>query len=465
MKSPHILIAGASGYIGKALIPYLLLKFPEARITALSRQSRPSSDPRVNWIDCDLFSLADLEQKISQDVDVAFYLVHSMGPTAHLDQGNFADYDLILADNFARVLSRRSIRHVVYLGGLVPEGQLSQHLESRLEVEKTFMQYQLPLTVFRAGLIIGPGGSSFQMLVKLVRRLPLMVCPSWTQTRTTPVDLASVILVLTSSVLEPDHIGKIYDLATCRPLSYIEMMRSTAERLRKRRVFIEVPFFSPTISRLWVSLFTSAPKDLVYPLIESLAHEMVARPQNMFPGLICDRDYDDLLEGMSLENELNSKQKRRQIRRNTVRSVQRIRLRARISAEQIVRLYIEWLPEFLRPLIKVDVSSTYVRFCLFHRRFVLLELRPNKGAESLNWVGLNVTGGWLASHGNQGFLEFRIVLGGEFVLAAIHDFRPALPWFIYKVTQAQLHLWIMKQFGRQILKNTAVPTREVLDQS
>jgi hypothetical protein len=122
-----------------------------------------------------------------------------MGPTAHLDQGTFADYDLILADNFSRAMITVGLKQLIYLGGLIPNSErMSLHLQSRMEVEETFRQYKLPTTVFRAGLILGEAGSSFQILLKLVKRLPVMVCPHWTQTLTTPVDLATVLTAFSS---------------------------------------------------------------------------------------------------------------------------------------------------------------------------------------------------------------------------------------------------------------------------
>jgi nucleoside-diphosphate-sugar epimerase len=126
---PIIVIAGASGYIGREIILRLLEKFPQAQITALSRSQQISNDPRVIWQACDLFSLKSLESAVPKKVDYALYLVHSMGPTAQLDQGSFADYDLILADNFSRSIKNSGIKQLIYLGGLIPDtGRLSLHL-------------------------------------------------------------------------------------------------------------------------------------------------------------------------------------------------------------------------------------------------------------------------------------------------------------------------------------------------
>ena len=301
-ENPIIVIAGASGYIGKEITLRLLEKFPQAQIIALSRTAQKSDDLRVSWQACDLFSLRSLEQALPKKIDLAVYLVHSMGPTAQLDQGSFADYDLLLADNFSRAVKNSGLKQLIYLGGLIPDSEkLSLHLQSRLEVEETFSEYNLPTTIFRAGLILGEAGSSFQILIKLVKRLPIMICPHWTQTLTTPVDLNTVLTNITSAALDLSLIGKTFDLAGCKSLTYMEMMNLTAKEMGLKRIFLKVPFFTPTLSRLWVSLITNSPKDLVYPLIESLEHAMVARPTHLFSNTGSNRNYRDLLKNDPLD--------------------------------------------------------------------------------------------------------------------------------------------------------------------
>jgi len=155
-----------------------------------------------------------------------------MAPTAQLDQGSFADYDLILADNFAKTIKPHNIKQLIYLGGLIPNTKtLSLHLQSRQEVEQVFNEHALPTTTLRAGLILGEGSSSFQMLLKLINRLPVMICPSWTQTQTTPIDLLSVLNAITEVCLKPDCINKTYDLAGCKPITYLQMMKETAAKM------------------------------------------------------------------------------------------------------------------------------------------------------------------------------------------------------------------------------------------
>ncbi len=453
-QNPTIVVAGASGYIGKEIILKLLEKFPQAQILALSRTAQNSDDPRISWKACDLFSLRSLDSVLPKQVDYALYLVHSMGPTAQLDQGSFADYDLILADNFSRAIKNTGLKQLIYLGGLIPEApKLSLHLQSRLEVEETFQQYELPTTIFRAGLILGDAGSSFQILIKLVKRLPIMICPHWTQTLTTPVDLNTVLLSITSATGDLTHSGKIYDLAGCKPLTYMEMMNQTAIEMGLKRIFWTVPFFTPTLSRLWVSLITNSPKDLVYPLIESLEHPMVARKANLYSQEEETRSYRDLLKNASLKAKSGRSFFLFRIQRKTVRSVQRLPLQAGRDAKWMKDQYVEWLPKFFFPFIKVKQENDITIFSLFGTRLSLLEMKISEERSNQDRQLMYVLTGFLVSKKNRGRLEFRVVLNRRFVIAAIHDFRPALPWFIYKYTQAKLHLFVMNSFSKYLAKN------------
>lgn len=450
-KTMKIVVAGASGYIGKAMIPVLIEHYPNAQIIALSRSLQKSVDPRVAWKACDLFSLKSIEEAIPEEIDLAYYLVHSMGPTAHLDQGTFADYDLLLADNFARSIQKAKVRHLIYLGGLIPERcQLSLHLQSRLEVEEIFAQYRIPMTVFRAGLILGEGGSSFQILLKLVKRLPVMICPRWTQTLTTPVDLLTVINALVVVALESRNINQIYDLAGCKSLTYLEMMKETAKALGKKRLLLTVPFFTPTLSRFWVSLVTQSPKDLVYPLIESLEHPMVARELSLFSREGFHVEYSDLLKKVSLRVQPRRSLFRFRPKVRTVRSVQRLPLPEGKDAEWIKDRFVKWIPHFLKPVVKVRIDGSLIRFSIFNDQWVMLELKMSEERSSRDRQLFYIMRGFLVGSENQGRLEFRVVLNRRYIVAAIHDYRPALPWFIYRFTQAKLHLFVMRGFASEL---------------
>lgn len=452
-KDLVIAVAGASGYIGGQLIPKLLERFPSAQIIALSRSQQRAEDPRVTWKACDLFSVESIEDSLPPQVDLAYYLVHSMGPTANLDQGHFADYDLLLADNFVRALKEKGLRQLIYLGGLIPEiSSLSPHLESRLEVEETFLGSSLPTIIFRAGLILGEGGSSFQILLKLVNRLPIMICPAWTKTMTTPVDLSTVLNALAVVALEEAHNGKIYDLAGCKPLTYLDMMRATAKRLGKKKIFFSVPYFSPKLSRFWVSVVTNTPRALVYPLIESLRHEMIARESHLFSFATANRDYINLIK----EEQIRTRSARRllkfQTKRNTVRSVQRLPLPRGKDALWARDQYLIWLPRFLSPIIKVHTENDGICLCFVSRYIVFLRLVPDQKQSQKGWQQLAISEGFLVADKNQGRLEFRTVLGGRFLLTAIHDYMPSLPWYVYVLTQARLHLLVMRAFSKYLAR-------------
>jgi uncharacterized protein YbjT (DUF2867 family) len=447
----NIVIAGASGYVGRGLIPKLLERFPEATIYALSRTAQPTDDARVVWKPCDLFSIEDVKAALPDKVEFAYYLVHSMGPTAHLDQGHFADYDLLLADNFVRALATCEPKQMIYLGGLVPmDDHISTHLKSRLEVEEVLTHAPWPTVVFRAGLILGEAGSSFQIMLKLVKRLPVMVCPAWTNTKTTPVDLASVLGALTLSAGDPRHYNQVYDLAGCRPLTYLEMMKTTAQQMGKKKIFISIPIFSPQLSRLWVSLVTNTPKDLVYPLIDSLRHEMIARKDHRFPGLNSEREYSEILGTGRASPRSARRLTKYQTKRKTVRSVQRMPLPLGRNAEWARKAYIEWLPHFLFPLIKAYLAGDRIRLCFIFQRLTLLELVHDPRLSRPDLQQLSISAGLLVAQDNHGRLEFRSVLNGRYLLTAIHDYRPALPWYIYIWTQARFHLLIMNRFRKYL---------------
>jgi nucleoside-diphosphate-sugar epimerase len=453
----NVVIAGASGYIGRELIHALLKKYPKAKITALSRSINPNSSNRIQWKNCDLFSLKSIESSVPPRVDIAFYLVHSMAATARLDQGSFADYDLILADNFCRAIKGTGVQQVIYLGGIIPNTKhISLHLKSRLEMEETFQQYQLPTTILRAGLILGEFGSSTQILIKLVKRLPFMICPQWTQTQTSPVDLQTVINNLVSLLENLESRVRIYDIAGCPPLSYIDMMRLMAKKMGLFRFFLKVPFFSPTLSKLWVSLITNSPKELVYPLVESLEHPMVADSERLISQKYPFNSFEDLIKDLIVKPKPRKSLFKYGAQRSTVRSLQRIDLPENKDALWVKEQYIYWLPKFLKPFIIVDQKENITQFCFLNKKVCLLELTLIKDRSHLDRQLLFITDGLLVSKNNKGRFEFRVILHRKYVIAAIHDFEPALPWYVYKFTQAQLHLLVMSSFKKYLYRKNKI---------
>ena len=467
---PRVVIAGASGFIGSRLIEALRA---DCDIIGLTRHPK-ADEPGLQWRHCDLFSLLQAEQALA-GADYAFYLVHSMMPMARLTQGSFQDMDLILADNFARAAAHAGIRQIVYLGGIIPpSGQLSLHLRSRLEVEHTLAAHGVPVTRIRASIIIGPRGSSFQIIEKLVRRLPVLLCPLWTRSKTQPIALDDVLQILKQVLGQPEHFAQAYDVGGPDVVSYVELMRSTARALGKRRWILPVPFISPALSRLWVSLIASAPRELVIPLIESLKDPMVAGDLRLqqalnLPGLPLQAALKQALEQQQqfrpslppkairhrgpYTQSLQFSDGIRHAAAKDVRSVQRLPLPPQRNAIWVAEKYTIWLPRFLKPWMRVEVDSARViHFYLLGLPWPLLELSYAEARSSPDRALFYITGGLLArtDTGLRGRLEFREVPGGNCVLAAIHDFTPRLPWFIYNRSQALVHLWVMHAFGRYL---------------
>jgi len=450
---PKIAIAGASGFIGKWFID----KFhDQLDIVALSRKEHTNETRQgVNWKACDLYSLSSTIDALS-GVDYALYLVHSMSPSTKLNQGTFEDTDLLLADNFARAAEQCHLKQIVYVGGILPKGNVkfSRHLQSRYEVENTLMARSTPVTTLRAGIIIGPGGSSFNIVQKLVERLPAMACPKWCQSLSQPIDIDDMLHIIIKSLGNQDLLNRAVEVGGDETISYMDLLRNTSRRMGKKRIIFSVPFFTLGLSKLWVGLFSGSSPKLVSPLVESLRHDMTLESSLRYPFEI---KYTEINE--SIKKALTKKKPKlptktvfRKIE-NTVRSVQRLPNPARIPVETIAREYPNWLQRLFGHLISVKEIDNYLYFSLAGINLLILKYVPDRSDDQRQLF--YITGGQLAKRTDYGWLEFRSVLKNESVIAAIHEFIPRLPWAVYKITQAKAHLWVMNQFGRHIQKKAA----------
>lgn len=459
-RRSKVVVAGASGFVGRALIENLAR---DHDVIALARSARGAEENgAITWRACDLFHLGATEEALA-GADSAFYLVHSMMPSSRLSQGTFDDMDLLCADNFARAAKTQGIGHIVYLGGLLhgSEDELSRHLESRLEVEQTLASYGASVTTLRAGMIVGAGGSSFRLMMRLVKRLPVMVGPRWMRSRSQAIALADVVRLLRYALENPELGGRAYDVGCDEVLTYTEMLRMTAEVLGKNPPILTLPVATANLSLLWVSVVTGASRALVRPLVDSLKHDMVARDglvlqkrAGLTPMPLRRALADAVLhDGDRAAGVAPTKRGRED---SLVRSVQRLPLPATRDAAWVADEYARWLPTFFRPLLRVDVDeSKTCRFYLRPLRSPLLVLAFAPARSSADRQLFRVTGGLLARRATGAVrhparLEFRSVLERQWVLAAIHDFSPSLPWVIYKFTQAIVHLWVMHAFGRHL---------------
>lgn len=447
-----ILIAGASGFIGRALIQRLL-KEEDVQIVGLSRRSRVSDHSRLQWKTGDLFSLKDISEAM-EGCDEAYYLVHSMLPSASLSQGKFYDFDLLLADNFVRAAHIHKLRHIIYMGGMIPLAtELSWHLRSRLEVEETFRHSEIKTTVLRAALVIGPRSSSFTILQRLVERLPIMLAPTWTKTRSQPVALEDMLSVLVRAVKETSLQGKIYDIGGPEIITYQGLIAKTSKKIRKTNRILTLNIIPLSLSRLWVTLITGVPKNLVYPLVVSLRHEMLVQSHHVWPH---PEDLKTTLdEALDLALSKEDKDHRKLFKgfipeQKDVRSIQRLVLPPGRDGAWAAQEYFRWLPRFFSTLIHVELQGDRAIFYVVHPYLQILILELSHERSSPDRQLMYVVGGLLAGAHRRSRLEFREVLNRQYVMAALHEFRPALPWWIYIWSQALVHIIVMRAFGEHL---------------
>ena len=443
-KVQTVAVTGAAGFVGSALAKALAAR---CHVVALGRRF-PRAEANAGYADlpgieqrrCDLFSVAETESAL-KGATVAVYLVHSMSPNARLTQGAFEDLDLLLADNFARAAKGAGVERIIYLGGLLPPDPttgISAHLNSRWEVEGALGAHGVPVTAVRAGLIVGSEGSSLNLLVRLVERLPLMICPSWTSSKTQPIALTDVIEILQYCCENESTKGRVCEVGGPDVMSYREMMQATARVLGRKRPMLPVPLVTPALSELWVSLVTRSPRSLVRPLIESLRHPMVAQDswlQNEMGHV-----------GLGFEEALAQSLRSSKIwKRPIARSVQRLPLPPGRDAAWVAHAYLRWLQGMAPWLLAVEEEDNEFQLRIRGLSTPLLKLELDQEKAHTDRVVFRVAGGLLASPNPAGEprLEFRPAPDGHSVLAALQDFEPRLPWWIYAATQAQLHRAVM----------------------
>ena len=274
----NILLTGANGYIGLRLLPALLEaghrvvglvrdrgRFPTTQFQAFL------DDGRLSLLEGDMLDPARLPE-VPPDIDAAYYLLHSMGAGP-----GFEAREAACARNFSGWLEGAGCRRVIYLGGLVPAGPLSHHLQSRENVNAILRADTIPVTTLRASIIVGSGSASFEIIRDLVEKLPFMITPRWTATRCQPIAIRNVIGYLTGCLDTPETTGQELDIGGPEILTYRELLRLYAEVRGLRRWFISVPLLTPRLSAGWLHFVTATTLPLARSLVESLRNETICR--------------------------------------------------------------------------------------------------------------------------------------------------------------------------------------------
>ncbi len=261
VEGSRILVTGATGFVGTALVSTLLEQGYQVRATTRSL-AHGGSRGAVEWVTCDVGVRTDIERALS-GVDAAYFLVHAMGGGAHA----FVETERRVAEQFRDAAQRAGVKRLVYLGGVAPVAAPSEHLRSRLAVGEVLRAGSVPTVELRASMIIGNGSASWQIVRDLALRLPAMLLPSWTASRTRPVALEDVVVALVRALHVPMTASAWYDIPGPDTVSGREIL-STIAALRGRRVpSMRVPFLSVSLSSWWLKLVTRADFALARELV------------------------------------------------------------------------------------------------------------------------------------------------------------------------------------------------------
>ncbi len=438
-----VAVTGASGFVGRALVPRLL----EAGYAVRRLARRPETLIAREGVDDRRFDLDDPEPDAGAmaGVDTVFYLVHAMGAGP-----GFADRDHAYASRFAAAARAAGVRHVIYLGGLYPRGPvLSQHLDSRREVGQ-ILQRECGALHVRAGIIIGSGGASFEIMRDLVRHLPAMITPRWVGNRCQAVELSDAVEALVRAVDVPAN--REVDLVGPDVLTYREMLERMGRALGLRpRVIIDVPVLTPRLSAHWLRFVTSVSLPVARALVESLRHDAIADGNDLFGEVgIQPCGFDEALR-RALAN-------RPRILGTTVECAwdgrlcyltQRFQLAPGTPCDEALLARIDHELHLLTPWVGLRLLRWRGEDLRLAGRSMLRlgEPRSIGGAQQRS-----IDGGWLAA-GAGGVLAFSCEQGrrGPVLVAKVSGYAPRLPRSAYATFQEPVHRAVVSSAVRRAL--------------
>jgi len=275
-----ILLTGATGYIGKRLLPVLIEQGHEVVCCVRDKNRFPSDGiykhPNVSLFEVDFLKDISISDSV-KDVDAAYYLIHSMSSNVK----DFGSLEENSANNFIKLVKQTSIKQIIYLGGITNEEKLSKHLASRKNVEEILSKSGIPLTSIKAGIIVGSGSASFEIIRDLVEKLPMMITPKWLNTKHQPIAIRNILEYLTGVLLRPETFDKSYDVGGPDILSYKQMLLQLAEVRGLKRYIFTVPVMTPRLSSYWLYFVTSTSYMLATNLVNSMKIEVVAKGKEL----------------------------------------------------------------------------------------------------------------------------------------------------------------------------------------
>lgn len=295
-----ILLTGATGYIGKRLLPVLIEQGHEVVCCVRDKKRFPTDGiykhPNVSVFEVDFLKdisdpltlsflrkqesnnfTSSVESSSLKDIDAAYYLIHSMSSNVK----DFGSLEETSANNFIKLVKQTSVKQIIYLGGITNEEKLSKHLASRKRVEEILAASGIPLTSIKAGIIVGSGSASFEIIRDLVEKLPVMITPKWLNTKHQPIAIRNILEYLTGVLLRPETFNKSYDVGGPDILSYKEMLLQLAEVRGLKRFIYTVPIMTPRLSSYWLYFVTSTSYMLAINLVNSMKVEVVAKDNEL----------------------------------------------------------------------------------------------------------------------------------------------------------------------------------------
>lgn len=274
-----ILITGTTGYIAKRLIP-LLLEENHELICCIRDLNRIPEDyknqKQISFVEIDFLEYKE-SIEIPFDIDAAYYLIHSMSTSS----SDFSSLEETCANNFKKYVSKTNLQQVLFLSGITNDTELSDHLSSRKNVETTLASKTYSLTTLKAGIIVGSGSASFEIIRDLVEKLPVMIAPKWLKTKTQPIGISDVVLFLIRSLFKKELFNKSFDIYGPEVLTYKKMLLQFAKVRGLKRTIITVPVMTPKLSSYWLYFVTSTSFQLAASLVDSMKVEVIGKKNNI----------------------------------------------------------------------------------------------------------------------------------------------------------------------------------------